>query len=578
MLLALPCIAAGQAVEVRYFTESPQVFETPVETTFRTYRIPFDIVDLPLVGFERFELRIPHTDDDIIFPREYYLDNIRFSTNAFEDFESDSALFSHENALNLQVIEQANGNHVLQISVSTDSATIWIERPEFNYPVVPDSLQFVLQTNSPTDLWNYRPVEGIQLWRSEFNHDYGTMVEAQRTVYYGDAITWVYSDEWFSHGADWEDLEVQHSRVGYEYQYWLWDKIWRQGLVYDFDEFAFDPPDTSGNDTWLISEGFELILDKPIFVKKFTGPGIPGWAFEYGYGIGVIGEDKAGTNLHRELTAYRSNGQNFGAVNIPIDLRLDMEGDGWGHQRLFPADTVWHFYSFSLDAFYEDIPEQIDTLAFYMRPGMKDRLYLGFINIYGLGVWRGDELLLDLSAYPPDEWYHDSALNGSHLEINSSDEVPPGEVGESFEMFFYNDMSGLFAGHAYLTLLMENSLLLHEDDEFRFWMRARQYAPNSIDEASRVTAIEYDLHPAYPNPFNNRTLLRFQLPQTESGDLRIYSTKGDLILVKQIRGRGHFAWHGKDQAGNELGSGVYLIQLSVRDGTYQGTQKVLLLK
>ena len=88
------------------------------------------------------------------------------------------------------------------------------------------------------------------------------------------------------------------------------------------------------------------------------------------------------------------------------------------------------------------------------------------------------------------------------------------------------------------------------------------------------------LFPAYPNPFNPSTTIRYELPQTESVNVSIYNVQGRLIseLTNQVQSAGRYAiqWSGKDNSGRHIPSGIYLCKLATPN--YSQTKKLILLK
>jgi hypothetical protein len=88
------------------------------------------------------------------------------------------------------------------------------------------------------------------------------------------------------------------------------------------------------------------------------------------------------------------------------------------------------------------------------------------------------------------------------------------------------------------------------------------------------------LLPNYPNPFNPETVLQFSLAQSGKVELSIFNTRGQKVatLVKsQLNSGVHkVTWHGTDDNGRRLASGVYLYRLETPEQTY--VRKALLLK
>ena len=85
----------------------------------------------------------------------------------------------------------------------------------------------------------------------------------------------------------------------------------------------------------------------------------------------------------------------------------------------------------------------------------------------------------------------------------------------------------------------------------------------------------YALHSNYPNPFNPRTTLRFDLPEAGPVSLVIYDVLGrtveTLVAGALPPGRYSFVWEAADKP-----SGVYLARLQA--GSFRQTQQLLLVK
>lgn len=87
----------------------------------------------------------------------------------------------------------------------------------------------------------------------------------------------------------------------------------------------------------------------------------------------------------------------------------------------------------------------------------------------------------------------------------------------------------------------------------------------------------------YPNPFRDKTLIRFSIPKSNqalSVSMKIFDSRGKLIkaLVNEMSMGGNYSinWYGKDDQGCSLGSGYYLAVLKV--GTHTKMIKMKLIK
>ncbi|MBK6899600.1 MAG: T9SS type A sorting domain-containing protein [bacterium] len=84
----------------------------------------------------------------------------------------------------------------------------------------------------------------------------------------------------------------------------------------------------------------------------------------------------------------------------------------------------------------------------------------------------------------------------------------------------------------------------------------------------------------HPNPFNPQTQIQFELAREGAVRLEIYDLQGTLVrtLVEGSRGSGRHTetWDGRDNAGGQVASGVYMARLAA--GGMQQMQKMVLLK
>ncbi len=90
----------------------------------------------------------------------------------------------------------------------------------------------------------------------------------------------------------------------------------------------------------------------------------------------------------------------------------------------------------------------------------------------------------------------------------------------------------------------------------------------------------FALHQNFPNPFNPSTNINYELSTSSHVVLAIYNLVGQEVktLVNEIQTPGTIAviWDGRNEVGEEVGSGVYIYRLRV--GEEAQTKKMLLLK
>jgi hypothetical protein len=92
--------------------------------------------------------------------------------------------------------------------------------------------------------------------------------------------------------------------------------------------------------------------------------------------------------------------------------------------------------------------------------------------------------------------------------------------------------------------------------------------------------LEYALAPAYPNPFNSGTWIRYTLPVRERVRILVLSTRGRRVAVLEdgLKEAGEHTvfWNGTDKSGDPAASGVYL--LLFRAGPFRRVARITLLR
>ncbi|MDP7171931.1 MAG: T9SS type A sorting domain-containing protein, partial [SAR324 cluster bacterium] len=98
------------------------------------------------------------------------------------------------------------------------------------------------------------------------------------------------------------------------------------------------------------------------------------------------------------------------------------------------------------------------------------------------------------------------------------------------------------------------------------------------DEIELPTRIA--LFPAFPNPFNPRTNIRYDLPQTGYVDLRIFDLSGREVRTLargfDLAGTKTVVWDAKDNQGQNVSAGVYVYRLEAAG--FVQSQKLIYLK
>ncbi len=90
---------------------------------------------------------------------------------------------------------------------------------------------------------------------------------------------------------------------------------------------------------------------------------------------------------------------------------------------------------------------------------------------------------------------------------------------------------------------------------------------------------KFSMSSNYPNPFNPVTNVDFTIPEVADVSFIIYSLLGQEVMSQTNTyqpGSYKLTWNGRDQIGNDLSSGVYLLKM--KSGNFLETRKLVLMK
>ncbi len=121
---------------------------------------------------------------------------------------------------------------------------------------------------------------------------------------------------------------------------------------------------------------------------------------------------------------------------------------------------------------------------------------------------------------------------------------------------------------------------------FLGWQNGDDIALLSTESERQLTIADgFTVLPAYPNPFNPSTTIRYGIPQIGAGrdlsvQVNIYDITGKLVTTlfngEQSPGWHFVTWNGTDQDRNQVPAGVYLSKVTL--GNNIKTNKLMLLK
>lgn len=97
--------------------------------------------------------------------------------------------------------------------------------------------------------------------------------------------------------------------------------------------------------------------------------------------------------------------------------------------------------------------------------------------------------------------------------------------------------------------------------------RAEWMSPVSVEEINPASVLTLE---CFPNPFEGGVEIKIDAPENRKADLAIYDLQGNpvyVILASEIVGERTINWDGINSKGESVGSGTYLVKLTVGEAT-----------
>jgi hypothetical protein len=174
-------------------------------------------------------------------------------------------------------------------------------------------------------------------------------------------------------------------------------------------------------------------------------------------------------------------------------------------------------------------------------------------HIYGWSYMPDGHKYLYMSAGDADHIITESAAPDDHSVLASFGPFPlgPGEEREvAFAIIGGDDLE-----HTQLSAIVAQTVYAHG------------IADAGDEETGLVVSTR--LLPSRPNPFRDRTAVRFELAQPGNVTVGLYDVSGRQVKVLTDRlwaaGRHSLMWDGKDDGGRRLSGGVYYMQMVTSD-------------
>jgi hypothetical protein len=197
--------------------------------------------------------------------------------------------------------------------------------------------------------------------------------------------------------------------------------------------------------------------------------------------------------------------------------------------------------------------------------------------------WPGEVRPEDHPAHPVGDTLHNNPLYVSHDAYLVWPSPSPGGVWQLPDYPVYQsivDFTGQNFQPGQDTLFDYLDPILPIYTEVEYAIMICRKPPSSVEEEGSVTPKYFELYQNHPNPFNNETVIRFNLEKPADVILVIYNSLGQkvrtLLQGRVKAGLTSISWDGKDEKAKVVSSGVYLYELKA--GGFTETKRMVLLK
>ena len=193
------------------------------------------------------------------------------------------------------------------------------------------------------------------------------------------------------------------------------------------------------------------------------------------------------------------------------------------------------------------------------------------------GVLNYNNEVLLLDTIMAGNYYSNSILISNKREEGyvsfASSGFEPNEGFDEIALVIFTILDGF---NGYTTVSISN-LELNENNAMDSTILMTINSTMNIDK--QMPSI-YTLHQNFPNPFNPKTQINYDLPEDALVKVVIYDVMGRNVktLMNESQSSGHHSilWDGKNDMGEDISAGMYIY--TILAGEYRSTKKMVLIK
>jgi hypothetical protein len=105
--------------------------------------------------------------------------------------------------------------------------------------------------------------------------------------------------------------------------------------------------------------------------------------------------------------------------------------------------------------------------------------------------------------------------------------------------------------------------------------------PLSLSGDDEEIIQNFALFPNYPNPFNPRTVIPYQVSEKSRINIGVFNTLGERVKIlvdhqSQLPGKYQVSWDGTNDQGQPVSSGIYFYRMEA--GHFKMTRKMIYIR
>jgi hypothetical protein len=257
---------------------------------------------------------------------------------------------------------------------------------------------------------------------------------------------------------------------------------------------------------------------------------------------------KSALDNTRDLTGYKvyRNGVEIAEITDPAILT---------YTDLALAVGYYNYYITAIYDVGESLPSNIEPITITLPAPQNPQAVTQGADIFVSWDVPANRALLHYKVYRNLIMIADDVEETSYLDIDVSNGT-----------YTYN-IRAVYSG-GYQSVLSSDAIIEHVQ----------------TNAEGVIIPVKTELSGNYPNPFNPTTTIKFGLKEDCDVNIKIYNIKGSVVktLVDgEMNAAYHeIIWDGKDNAGRQVGSGLYFYKMvsEGNSGRYTSTKKMILLK